>query len=117
MKVAGTDLDGTEIPMFPADLAGEPLLLAHAGMLLQTQQKRPDGWAFGVVIYDPGRRNKETQNDTKPKPRASTSSWGGWRALDAAVRPGVRKALDVAPGKQARTNDATEDDFDNEIDG
>ena len=29
----GTDLDGTEIPMFPADLAGEPLLLAHAGMV------------------------------------------------------------------------------------
>lgn len=33
--VVDTDDDGTEVPIFPADLAGEPLLLAHKGMLLQ----------------------------------------------------------------------------------
>jgi poly [ADP-ribose] polymerase 10/14/15 len=36
----------------PADLADEDFLVLHIGQLVQFSKKRPDGWAFGVVIFD-----------------------------------------------------------------
>merc|ERR550514_1033413 len=51
------DDDGT--PAFPADLMDpgpdlepEPILLIKAGMLVQVQKKRDDGWWYGFALHD-----------------------------------------------------------------
>jgi poly [ADP-ribose] polymerase 10/14/15 len=36
----------------PDDLRGEPFLILFVGQIVQTSQKRTDGWTFGSVIFD-----------------------------------------------------------------
>lgn len=36
----------------PGDLAGEVFLQMKIGSIVQLQKQRPDGWAFGNIIYD-----------------------------------------------------------------
>jgi hypothetical protein len=45
----------SEPPPFPSELAqaAEPLLLMKEGQLVQIQKQREDGWAYGLVIFDP----------------------------------------------------------------
>ena len=55
LKAIGDDSDG--MPEFPADLMNpgpglepEPILLIKAGMLVQVQDKRDDGWWYGFAL-------------------------------------------------------------------
>ena len=60
---ARTVLNDADVPPFPIELrqAGEPLLLAKTGCLVQVQQKRDDGWWYGFVVLDPAERNKQNK--------------------------------------------------------
>lgn len=37
----------------PSELAAEDSLILHKGQLVQTSKQRPDGWAYGSVVFDP----------------------------------------------------------------
>jgi len=72
----------SSLPAKPNDLAGEDALLLHAGQLVQTSKQRPDGWAYGSVIYD-------EIEDRPPVTADGLSSSAGWFPLDVTEPPSM----------------------------
>jgi len=64
----------------PAEIRDEDSLILHAGQLLQTSKQRPDGWAFGSVVFDP-------MDDRPPIAVDGISTQAGWFPLGKTDLP------------------------------
>jgi len=65
----------------PADIAHEDSLVCYPGQLLQTSKTRPDGWAFGSVVYDPDAETRAVATEE------GISNNAGWFPLEATDLP------------------------------
>ena len=114
---ARTVLNDADVPPFPIELrqAGEPLLLAKTGCLVQVQQKRDDGWWYGFVVLDPAERNKQNKGGVQDalvadlkaaeaKEKAILKASQGISGVKGSKRAPARKSK---PGDGAEAADAT----------
>jgi len=65
----------------PAELASEDSLICYKGQLLQTSKTRPDGWAFGSVVFDPDPESRDVPTVE------GLSNVAGWFPLAATDLP------------------------------
>jgi poly [ADP-ribose] polymerase 10/14/15 len=68
----------------PADLQQEDFLVIYTGQLIQYSKKRPDGWAFGVILYD----------EVEDRPAFDVvgfSATSGWFPLECTDQPDTKQ--------------------------
>jgi len=70
------------VESLPPDLIGEVLLELHVGSLVQLSKQRPDGWAFGNVVFD----IKDGQDDEGDYPE-HISRDAGWFPFSCTTPP------------------------------
>jgi poly [ADP-ribose] polymerase 10/14/15 len=72
----------------PSDLSGEMLLAMKAGSIVSISKQRPDGWAYGSVVYKPDEGSTLVTDQTE-----KISFDAGWFPLNA-TEPPTREALE-----------------------
>lgn len=90
-----TGVHNSKLMSLPSDIADQDSLILRERQLLQVSKQRPDGWAFGTVVYD--------EVDRPPLGVPGLSTQAGWFPLDMTTVANSQqlKALQEKMGGEA----------------